>query len=185
MNPLATRLVRAAGGVSKFLAYARSSTNEKVVSLCGVYDSLSPSDRKALMLDDLCEKSDISFKELLSEVTAEAFEHNANLSTLIAAVSHPKIVEKTVHFAEKADGFKDREMLHKHAKFLPIPKGSTTNIGFSALMSSGAGLPGAHTSQIEGELPDDAMGDLPSFENDMINVHRAVRGELPPAQEEK
>ena len=72
--------------------------------------------------------------------------------------------------ALKPEGVKDREMLHAHAKFLPQPKGSQTNIEFKQLIAQNA----------TGPVTEDSGGNsLPSFEQDMILGDKSFRHQLP------
>jgi hypothetical protein len=41
----------------------------------------------------------VRFATLLGEITAQAFEHNSDVSRLIAAVNSPQVVEATVKSA--------------------------------------------------------------------------------------
>jgi hypothetical protein len=47
---------------------------------------------------------------------------------MIAALAHPRVVEKTIERALTDEGIADRMALHKAMGFLPTPKGSQTII---------------------------------------------------------
>jgi hypothetical protein len=45
---------------------------------------------------------------------------------MLAALWHPRVVEKTIEMALTDEGIADRNALHRATGFTPLPKGSTT-----------------------------------------------------------
>lgn len=175
INPLAVYAVQVAGSKQKFLAYARTSDHLGVQSLIEKYDSLSPSDRRALSITDLCIVCDLNFGVLLGEVSREAFNHNADVSRLLAAVWQPRVVKATIDSAIKyagPDGVRDRQMLHTHSNFVPVPKSASTVFKFQQQINNSTG-------------GDDEPSGLPSFSSDIITLNAAQRATLLPAPEEE
>ena len=170
LSPNADKVVRAIGRAT-FLDYAREAKHEGVIKMIEVYDGLSPRDKSRAKITDLCGAGGLSFAELLGEVAAISFTQSADLSTLIAAVNHPKVVQATVKHAMKFEGDKDREMLHKHANFIPTPKGSNTIVQFRNNINNLPNLPAPDT------------GELPTFEFDTVELGKNMQSKLLLAQE--
>jgi hypothetical protein len=154
------------GGKVAFMDYAHFSEEKKIKAVCEMWDSRSKSDKGVLQVTDLCAAADVPFKALLSEVTAIMFEQNSDLSRIIAAVNHPEIVAKTIKFAKTKAGVADRKMLHDHANFTPVPKGTTIINRFQQL-----------NQQNSITAPTDTHS-LPQFEQDTVMFGKAERGEL-------
>ena len=57
---------------------------------------------------------------------------------IIAAVSHPSVVAKTIEHALTDEGLADRLVLHKVTGFLPTPKGSQTTLSVMQNERAGA-----------------------------------------------
>jgi hypothetical protein len=160
-----------AGSKRKFLEYARTSEHPGVRALIQKWDGLSRSDRRALTITDLCAASEMKFSTLLAEVTGQAFEHNSDVSKLLAAVSQPRVVKATIDSAIRylgPDGVKDRQMLHSHSNFLPVPKSASTIFRFQQQINN--------ARESDGDEPTS----LPSFSNDIIAFNAAQRGKLLP-----
>jgi hypothetical protein len=127
INALAVRAVQALGSKRQLIEYARLSDDDGVLGLVQRWDRLSPSDRRALSISDLCAAASVRFSKLLGEVTAQAFDLNTDVSGLIAAVTQPQVVKATVQSALRLgpEGVRDRQMLLAHSNFLPVPKSAT------------------------------------------------------------
>jgi hypothetical protein len=156
-----------------FIEYARLSDDDGVQAMVEKWDACSPSDRRALSISDVCAAVGLPFSKLLGEVTAAAFEHNTDVSKLVAAVNQPRVVKATVESAVTLlgrEGMKDRQMLHLHSNFLPVPRGATTVFRLQQQINN--------TCEAAGEEPTS----LPSFEEDVVLISAAQRGKLfPPA----
>lgn len=126
------------------------------------WDLLSPSDQEKVPLEQICAAVGISAAEFVGELARGAYRWNMDVSTLIAMVSQPAIIDKMTEFAMEPDGHKDREMLLKSSGFLPLPKGARTTIHVSAQAAAVAATENG----------------LPSFEDDVTNNVRVIRGEV-------
>jgi hypothetical protein len=84
--------------------------------------------RTRLPIEAFCVAAGVSPLTVLEILTAVIVRQGTQASTVIAAVNHPRVVEKTVEMALTDDGIEDRTMLHKHAGFLPTASGPKTNI---------------------------------------------------------
>ncbi len=85
---------------------------------------------------------------------------NADVSTLVAAIAHPKGVEASIDRALEAQGVDDRRMLFQHSGFIPTLRGSTVNVLNMARVG------------VQGRLDPN----LPTFEEDMMLIEKAARG---------
>ena len=109
-------------------SYLRSSDSADAAAVIDVYFSLPKVYRELLPVEAFCIAANVSPMRILEAITASCVRLGAQASTLIAAVNHPRVVEKTVEMALTDDGIEDRTTLHKATGFLPSPKGSQTNI---------------------------------------------------------
>jgi hypothetical protein len=172
---LALGAIRIAGGKRKFIDYARYSADPEVAALVARWDSLSKSDRQALAITDMCHACGLEFADLFGQVSAQAFRHNANVAKLMAAVSQPRVVKATVDSAIQflgPDGVKDRQMLHTHSNFLPVPKSASTIFHLQQQINNNR-----ESGRAE-------MTTLPSFEEDIIAFNSALRTRVLPASME-
>lgn len=114
------------GKISKAVEFLRGSDNPDAKKFLKVYDLLSPTQRSLLPFEAFILASGLTSKKVLGVITEACFEQSSTASSLIAAASHPNVVKVTVASAlNPAFGGKDRDMLHKHAGFVPTPKNST------------------------------------------------------------
>jgi hypothetical protein len=159
---LAYAASRIQGGRTVFMEYARiaSQSDERLMPLVEKWDSLSKSDKRYVNLDDLCEAVGIRLGMVVGAVADAAFEYNADVSKLMAAVAHPAVVQATIDSALTPQGVQDRRMLHQHLGFVPTPTGPVFNVSAKA---------GAMSSVEERGLPD--------FEETVFLVHRILTEE--------
>jgi len=108
--------------------YLDGSDDDGARFIRAIYYSIPKHMRRALPIEAFCVAAGVSPLKILEVLTATLVRLGAQASTVIAAVNHPRVVEKTVEMALTDDGVKDREMLHKHANFLPTPAGAKTSI---------------------------------------------------------
>lgn len=106
------------------LAHLAGELDPRIVPVIEDWDRMKPPLQNAVDLDALCEAHGVDPAHFISVVGEAEMRFGDNASVLIAAISMPAIVERCVHYAKKKKGFKDRELLMKHAGFLPLPKGS-------------------------------------------------------------
>ncbi len=123
---------RVRGGKASFMEIARLCEDESIKALVWRWDSLSYYDQRRVPLEDLCEVCGVQPHKLVGEVASAGFRLGHDISTLIAAIAHPKVMKACVDRALQADGFRDREMLFKASGVLPTPAGPSINIVNSA-----------------------------------------------------
>lgn len=108
--------------------------------------------KKTVSIDTICQAKGVDPFHFLGVVCEAAVKYRDNASLIIAALSMPNVIERSVKTALTKDGFKDRELLAKHSGFIPVPAGATFVNTFAAKVEQNneGGTPGAT---------------IPSFEN--------------------
>ena len=99
-----------------------------VAQFLEAWDALSASEQQPRATDAVCERMGLAPLDLLKAVADAAYRAAMYTAQIIAALSHPLVVEKTVEHALTDEGIADRMALHKAMGFLPTPKGSQTII---------------------------------------------------------
>ncbi|HEV2172525.1 MAG TPA: hypothetical protein VGR71_03110 [Nitrospira sp.] len=161
------------GGISAAIEAARlvGEKDERFRMVVYAYEETPESDRPKLKLEALCETAGIPTSEFLGSTIAAIHSRNVDIGKLIASAAHPKVVEATIENAQTRNGFMDRKMMHDHVGFLPLPKGMNINIDNSkkTLVAGGE----SNLRPVE-NLSRTA---LPSFEDDITQGTRALRGD--------
>src|SRR5258708_4009586 len=93
--------------------YLHSSDSPDAAAVLECYHSLPKVFRELLPIEAFCIAANVSPMRILEAITAACVRLGAQASTLIAAVNHPRVVEKTVEMALTDDGIEDRATLHK------------------------------------------------------------------------
>lgn len=94
--------------------------------LANLYESLDPAEARSLPIEAYCYALGISPMRVLEMLTGIIVRQGAQGSTLLAAMWHPRVVEKTIQMALRDEGTADRATLHKATGFVPMPKGAST-----------------------------------------------------------
>lgn len=126
------------------------------------YASLSPRGKKAVSIDEICVKHDVDPLHLIAVVAEAALKYGNNAAIALAALRFPEVINRSVKQALTPNGFKDRELLAKHHKFIPTPHG--ISIGVSA--TAGAKADASTAPESKG---------LPSFERTMRESDEIIR----------
>ena len=90
------------------------------------YLSVPESYRRLLPAEAYCCAAGVSPWRILEIVTGVAVRLGTQSSAILAAIWHPRVVEKTIEMALTDEGTADRNALHRATGFTPLPKGSTT-----------------------------------------------------------
>jgi len=112
--------------------YLSSSDHADAKKVLLTYHGLHIYLRKVIPIEAFCVAAGVSPLTILGILTGEIVRMGAQASTIIAAVNHPRVVQKSVEMALTDDGLADRTLLAKATGFLPTPKGSQTNINIAA-----------------------------------------------------
>lgn len=118
--------------------YLAASDAPEARAILAARERISRGNRKLVPIEAFCIAAAVPPMRVLEVITATAVRLGAQASAIIAAVAHPKVVEKTVEMALTDEGIEDRTTLHKHTGFLPMPKGSQTIIHNVANASASA-----------------------------------------------
>lgn len=116
------------GQATTWMSLLAQSGDPDAAKVLEAYNSVRYVDKRNLPIEAFCHAAGVSTYRVLELITAAVVRTGAQASTIIASVSHPYIVEKSVEMALTDDGFEDRQLLHKAVGFLPTPKGSQTSI---------------------------------------------------------
>lgn len=81
--------------------------------------SVPESYRRLLPPEAFCHAAGVSPWRVLEIIAGVAVRQGAQASAIIAAIAHPRVVEKTIDMALQDDGTRERMMLHKAVGFLP------------------------------------------------------------------
>ena len=111
-------------------------SDPRIAELLDTWDALDPSEqRDSGTADAVRQRLGLAPIELLRIVADVACRIAMYSSQIIAALSHPLVVEKTVELALNAEDDSNKlaaqTILHKAAGFLPTPKGSQTTIAIT------------------------------------------------------
>jgi hypothetical protein len=112
------------GGKEMAVEYLRGSQDEEASKLLYVYDNLSDKEKQHLTFEDFCVASGVRSEDMLASIVKNVVPQSEKISAIMAAKFHPAVVQKTYEMAMTDRGIKDRELLHKHAGFIPVPKGA-------------------------------------------------------------
>lgn len=100
------------------LDYLRSSEDPEAHKVVSAYLSVPESYRRLLPPEAFCHAAGVSPCRVLEIITVVAVRQVAQASAIVAAINHPRVVQKTVERALKDDGTRERMMLHKAVGFL-------------------------------------------------------------------
>ena len=100
----------------EYLGFSEDPEARKVLK---VYYSVPESYRRLVRLEYFCHAAGVSPWRVLEIITVIAVRRGAQASAVLAAVAHPRVVQKTVERALQDDGTKERLMLNKAVGFLP------------------------------------------------------------------
>jgi len=87
-------------------------------------------DRREVSIDSLCETAApaLSIAKIAGLVVESAMSWGLNVSNLIAALNHPRVVQTSIQRALTERGYHDRKMQLMHSGFLPAHQGSVLNV---------------------------------------------------------
>lgn len=104
------------------------------------YSTLSKKEIASHTPEQVCDLAGIKPADLFGSVCRKLWEVSSNEASMITAIHHPIIIEKTAKFAAQKGNVRDREMFHKATGFLPSPKGITINNSPQTLIAGGGGV---------------------------------------------
>jgi hypothetical protein len=122
------KILRKSGRPSDPMYYLSASDDPMAIVIRKLYYSMPTALARSVPLEAFCLAARVSPLRVVEIITAIAVRLSVQSSAIIAAVTHPQVVEKTVDMALTDDGEADRATLHRATGFLPTPKGAQTNI---------------------------------------------------------
>jgi len=148
------------GGKQEFMRLAVLAGQIEPELMCVVEDweKLRVPAQQVTTIESLCLAREIDPSHFCGVVVEAAVKFRDNATYLIAALNMPDVVEKSVKFAKSKDGFKDREALMKHARFVPVPVGSHISVSAQA------------AAKANSESDANAERGLPTFERTMTEL---------------
>lgn len=157
------------------LYYLRASDDPLVRRVLVARDEIPFGYARLLPWEAFCVKAGVPTPRLVQALTDVCKIMSRQFATVIAAVSHPAIVEKSVEIALTDEGEKDREMLHRHAGFIqPASQHQPVSVTVTQHANSSA-MAEAKAATVLAPTPENTVRRLA----DRLN---AIRG-LPPARE--
>lgn len=116
------RLTRGAAGdspPSSPLDCLQSSDDPDARKVLDAYLSVPESYRKLLPVEAFCRAAGVSPSRILEAITVVAARQGAAASAIIAAIVHPRVMQKTVERALQDYGTKERMVLLRAVGFVP------------------------------------------------------------------
>lgn len=180
-------IVRACGSVHNAIQALRSDDSEDAKSFILRYESVGPSDRRRLTLEEFIVAAGLSSRRFIEVLTGALMQQCQDVTKMMVAVAQPKVIQATIKAAtdqvpitaydpilecHKVVGYtngdtKAMEIFHKATGFLPTPKGSNTTINLNQLNQT-ANMGG-------GDDDDDSPGDLQSMDEYLIELQDVIR----------
>lgn len=160
------------GGFGTAMDYvpALAEHDTRFARLWDLWEGATKDNRKILEPEDFLAASGISPVDFIREIAGVMFQMNADVGIMIAAINHPKVVEKTVQAAMSVKGgARDRENLLKAAGTLPLPKSAHLHI-------HSRDVPSLEQTRITqaAEDADAEVGRMPIFEADTVSSMEAI-----------
>src|SRR5262249_26415596 len=103
--------------------------------------------------EQLCDLAGITPGDLIGVISKTIWDTKSAASGIISAMAHPRVVERTALYAQRKDGYKDRELFFRATGSLPDKKGSSVVINNNPQIAAVGGMPSAQM-RVAGELPD-------------------------------
>lgn len=121
--------------------YLHSVDDPEARAVLDVYYTIPKYCRSVLPIEAYCLAASVSPLRVLELIVCACLRQGAQACSIIAAINHPRVVEKTVEMALTDDGVADRMVLHRATGFLPSPAGAKTQINIQQNASASASAP--------------------------------------------
>ena len=146
------------GGKVAFMELAEQAAklDPQIQTFVEVWQQCSGKHRKELNLDAICAAKGLDPFRIFGSMAEAAMRSGYHLGAILAALSHPAVVEKSIQVALTTDGVKDREMQLRHANFLPMPRDSQITM--------------VNQLAAKAEVNLEEEPSLPSFEEEMAEI---------------
>ena len=141
------------------IAADSGATDMTAVMEC--YRGLKVRERATVTPEYVCDLAGVDPADFAAEVMRVLAKYSGDTSTVIAAVEHPEIVRKSIQFAKKEAGHRDRKMIFEHSGFLP--------------QKSGGGIHVNATANADAKSAAILPNELPSMESDTRRFTRTLK----------
>jgi hypothetical protein len=122
-----TPLLEKAKVFEKVWGYLETSSDEMAkILIAQKYKLKNKSQRDAIPFEAYCLAAQLDPKKVMGMIFSEVFSQNQQAAELMAASAQPDVVQATIDRAIEPGGTREREMLHKHSRFVPVPQTSVT-----------------------------------------------------------
>lgn len=118
--------------------YLKCTNAPEALRIVELYYSIAKSKRDLVPIEAYCIAASVHPLTLLNVIAKACQQVTAQTSAMIAAINHPRVVEKTVEMALTDGGETDRMTLHKATGFIPTPRAPQTNIRLTQHANSSA-----------------------------------------------
>ena len=120
-------MLKRASVFEKVWGYLETSGEEMArVLIAQKYKLKNKSQRAAVPFEAYCVAARLDTKKVMGLIFAEVFSQNQQAAELMAANAQPDVVKATIDRAVEPGGTRERDMLHKHSRFVPVPQTSVT-----------------------------------------------------------
>ncbi len=120
-------LLKQSGVLERVWNYLETSRDELARQLVAQkYKLLNASQRNSVPFEAFCVAAGLETGKVLGLIVSEVYQQNEQAALLMAASAQPDVVQATIDAAVQPAGTRERDMLHKHSGFVPVPKTSVT-----------------------------------------------------------
>jgi hypothetical protein len=177
MVPQIEPLLKKANVLDKVWEYLETSGDDMArLLIAQKYKLSNKSMRSSVPFEAYCLAAKLDTKKVLGLIFAEVYSQNEQASGLMAAAAQPDVVRATIDAAKQPGGSRERDMMHKHSTFIPVPKTSITFV-----REAGRVVGGDDNSQTLTVLPpiEKTVRDLSDrFNEKLMNVPRIESPEV-------
>jgi hypothetical protein len=175
--PQITPLLKKANVLERVWDYLETSGDETArILIAQKYKLKTKTQRNLVPFEAYCVSAKLDTKKVLGLIFAEVYSQNEQAAGLMAAEAQPSIVQATINAAIQPGGSRERDMMHKHSNFVPVPKTSIT------VVHGGKNVIGG------GQQTNQSLAVLPPIEKTVRDISDRFNERLlsaaPPAQDE-
>lgn len=173
------------GGVDTAIAYARlaAPSDARIAQVVETYEGLAPAQQEATSIEELCQQFGIPPDKFLGALASAAYRYNVSLTSFIAAIHQPEVVERLADLAMLPENHDDRRLFLTGTGFAPSPKGPSIVIANQA-----ASIPQSIEQLIRAsatlvrQVPDTGVVDAETEEGICTPEESSSGGSKPPAE---
>lgn len=126
LSPKIEHLFKGIGGQERIFEYLGGSEDKDARTLLDLRKRLNERQRRHVPFEAYCIAAGLSVKKVFGLISAEAMDQEEMAKQLLFRVRHTEVLQATIDNALDPLGSTDRNMLHKAAGFVPVPKNTVT-----------------------------------------------------------